>query len=267
MINDLKKSIRSILYERISSPLSGALFFSWFVWNWKIPYILFYSDKGLNIEARLKIIQDNYIDLSDNLLFPIFSALFLVLVYPFASTGALNIWLRFKSWQTNMKNKIEETKSLSVEEANQIRYEMLIQEEKITNLLKSKEGEIDLYKLEIEKLDKTLKEKENIINDIKKPRPNQQTKGIENLQKQYKKEFDKLKTNSTMYDNFKLINKHIQNGNSFYQQVETDITGYYTSNNIIQRDENIPNSLVYNFTDKGEYFLKLWLDEKYTKNK
>ena len=49
MISDFRKSINSILYERVSSPLFGTFVISWLIWNWKITYLtLFVSESNLD---------------------------------------------------------------------------------------------------------------------------------------------------------------------------------------------------------------------------
>src|SRR5690242_14638677 len=103
MIEDFKKSIQLILNERITSPFSGAFFFSWFVWNWRLLYSLFYSDSTLTLQDKLNFVNANYIKLNDNLWYPLASTIFLVGLYPFVTTTALWIWLKFKKWQSDLK--------------------------------------------------------------------------------------------------------------------------------------------------------------------
>lgn len=126
-VDETKKSIQSILYERISSPLSGALFFSWFAWNWKIPYILLFNKSDLTIKERLIFIQE-HINICDGLLYPIISAIAIITVYPLLTTGALFIWMKYKKWQNDIKNIIENSKLLTIEQSNRLRMEIKNQE-------------------------------------------------------------------------------------------------------------------------------------------
>ena len=40
MLDDFTKSIRSTLYDRVTSPLFGAFFISWCIWNYKLLFVL-----------------------------------------------------------------------------------------------------------------------------------------------------------------------------------------------------------------------------------
>ena len=38
MLDEFQKSIKAVLYDRLTSPLAGCFIFSWFVWNWGLVY-------------------------------------------------------------------------------------------------------------------------------------------------------------------------------------------------------------------------------------
>src|SRR5579872_6741793 len=99
MLDDFRKSIYLILHERITSPLSGTIALSWLGWNWRPVFYLFFSPSSVSIPDRFKYIDANYISFSYNLLYPLGSVVFLIILYPLLTTGALNVWLRYKSWQ------------------------------------------------------------------------------------------------------------------------------------------------------------------------
>jgi hypothetical protein len=54
MIDDFKNSIQKILNERIMSPFSGSFFFAWFVWNWRMLYVLRMS-RNREFKGRWKV--------------------------------------------------------------------------------------------------------------------------------------------------------------------------------------------------------------------
>lgn len=94
MFKEFKKSIQSVLYERVTSPFSGAFFSSWCVWNWKLVYYLFFSNE--NVINRIDYAQINFINIENNLIYPFLSSIFLVVGFPFVTTGTYWIWLKFK---------------------------------------------------------------------------------------------------------------------------------------------------------------------------
>lgn len=154
MINDFRKSIQLILAERITSPFSGAFFFSWFIWNWKIIYYLLFSDDTLSLEARLRFVDQNFLKLGSNVIYPLLSAIFLVTLYPFITTSALWVWLRFRKWQNQLRNSIEGQQLLTLDQSIAIRLEIQNQQDKFDRLLKSKDNQILLLLKDNEELRK-----------------------------------------------------------------------------------------------------------------
>jgi hypothetical protein len=65
MQSEIKKSINSILFERLTSPLYGTLIISWLIWNWKIIYLTLFVDSEENyeeieIKTKEKIELENF---------------------------------------------------------------------------------------------------------------------------------------------------------------------------------------------------------------
>jgi hypothetical protein len=156
MINDLRKSIQLVLAERITSPFSGAFFFSWFVWNWKMVYFLLFADATLSLEARFRFVDQNFLVVTNNLIFPFLSAVFLVALYPFVTTLALRVWLWFRKWQNEIRNRIEGQQLLTLEQSIAIRLEIQNQQERLDRLLQSKDAEIQALTKKNEALEKQL---------------------------------------------------------------------------------------------------------------
>jgi hypothetical protein len=152
MFDDIRKSIQLTLYERITSPLSGALIFSWLVWNWKIPYYLFFDNTQTPILIRFDIIERNFFNYMHNLIYPMISAIFLIIIYPFATTGTLYIWLRFKKWQSAIKNKIEDNQLLTLTQSIELRLQLRRQQDEVAILIRSKDDDISILKKENETL-------------------------------------------------------------------------------------------------------------------
>jgi hypothetical protein len=152
MLDDLQKSIRLVLSERITSPFSGAFIFSWCVWNWRIPYYLFFESGTVPAANRAQFVLDHYLDWWVNLGFPAASAAILVTVYPFITTGALWIWLRFKKWQTDIRNSVDQRTLLTLEQSLALRLEMNRRSTEVEKLLAEKDSQIAQKQLLIEGL-------------------------------------------------------------------------------------------------------------------
>jgi hypothetical protein len=156
MLDDLKKSLHLVLNERITSPFSGAFLFSWIIWNWRLFYYLLMEDTSVKIIERLSYADEHFINLSANLFKPFLSAVVLVVIYPFITTGALWFWLRFKKWQADLRNKIEGQQLLTLQQSIAIRLEIQSQQDKFDKILQSKEAELKLQEMEIVNLKQKL---------------------------------------------------------------------------------------------------------------
>ena len=85
MIDDIKKSISATLYERTTSPLFGAFFFSWVVWNWKIIIALFFTtSKELKV-TKFEYIDSNLLNLFEGLIYPAISTVLILTLYAWIS--------------------------------------------------------------------------------------------------------------------------------------------------------------------------------------
>jgi hypothetical protein len=157
MLDDFRKSVQLILHERLTSPLSGAFFISWIVWNWRAVYYVFFSEASLPIAQRLVYINSNFVDLGHNLLYPVLSTIFLVGVYPVFTTGALWVWLKFRTWQNRIKNKIERQTLLTAEQSFAVRLESTKARADFDNLMKSKDDEIASLRVLLSSSSKNLK--------------------------------------------------------------------------------------------------------------
>ncbi len=271
MISEFRKSVQSILYEKINSPLSGAFFLSWIVWNWKPVYYLIFNNYD-NIKVRLDYVQQNYTNWEYLILYPILSTIFLIVVYPFVSTYAYKIWLWFKTWQNNIKNEIEKNTLLTLEQSVELRMEMRNKVRQYDEIIRNKESEIAEFKDINEKLiaEKTKVERE--LRDIKERKKRDSLiKNVKNLElpdaeddtssndqtDKWEEDYFKFKKSSPLHREFWLLIEGI-NIDGFLTKINIRNIGYYTSNNIIVKN-NKTNS--YSFTDKGNYFVKKWYEE------
>jgi hypothetical protein len=148
MLDDFRKSINSVLYERMTSPLFGALLISWCIWNWDILYFLFADREYYSVFLKVAYAQLKLKNLNHSVLFPIISAIFIVSIFPLISNAAYWLSLRYESWKYVQKMKVESQQPISIAKSIQLRTEIKNQEELFDKLLEGKNEEITLLKTE-----------------------------------------------------------------------------------------------------------------------
>lgn len=148
-MDEIKKSISSILYERTTSPFFGTFIFSWLIWNWKIPYLTFFISENKIDSNKVDYIVKNYSNVNHLLTLPLISTIILLTIFPFISNGAYWLSLKFDNWKINQKNKIEDKQLLTVEQSIELREQIRKQEERFINLLSDKNSEIESLRNQI----------------------------------------------------------------------------------------------------------------------
>lgn len=256
MFSEFKKSINNILNERISSPLFGAFLFSWIVWNWKIIYLtLFIADSKI-VGNKIEYILLNYSNNNHQIWYPIYSTFFLLLIYPFISTGAFWVSIKFSKWRSNIKNSEEKKQLLSIEQSLELREEIRNQEEKFDRLLKTKTEEIALLKIENENYREQLKSLNQNVSELP----------IETKADFFVKEYESLKSNKDLFAEFKKIAPRAQRESPMFTDtsgINRTLFDYFLANDYITKG----GVNIYNLTEKGKYFNKLLLDEKFNQKK
>ncbi len=143
MEKEWRKSINSVLHERMTSPLFGSFALSWLIWNWRIIYLTFFiSEYRLGSITRIEYILEHYSDNLHLLWGPILSTIGLILIYPGISSGAYWINLQYKRLKRSIKQKIEKEQLLTIEESIEIRNSLTSSEERFANSMKNKNAEI-----------------------------------------------------------------------------------------------------------------------------
>ena len=238
MLDEFKKSINNILYERVTSPFYGTFIISWMIWNWNIIYVtLFVSEKSLKV-SKLEYINVHLIDYCKLLWYPLFSSAILILLVPFIANGAFYVGLKFTTWKKNQKQKIEGNELLSKNESIALRQEILEQENKFLLLLNSKNKEIEILK-EIANTSK--------VNNNTKVDDEQE---LINL-------VEKIKTITNFKYFYKNLLSYIQGGYRIEigENLTSDFISIFEANGLIQKNGNL-----YNFTPKGMKFQQMMLE-------
>ncbi len=94
MLDEIRKSVHSMLYERLATLFFGTLVVAWLIWNWKIVYLTLFINSHL-VGNKIKYIEDNYSDPCLVYVYPLISTVLLLTAVPFLSNGAY--WLK---WNT-----------------------------------------------------------------------------------------------------------------------------------------------------------------------
>ena len=244
MQSEIKKSINSILFERVTSPLYGTLIISWLIWNWKIIYLTLFVDSEEIEGTRIDFILNNYSEKNHLLTYPLISTLLLITIFPFISNGAYWVNLKFKKWKIDQKNSIEEKQLLTLEQSISIRKELKEKENDFQEMISKKDLEITILKKELET--QNVSEK----TQIKSPIENE----IDSL------DYSNFKQNDYVFKHFYKIAHQIRKSYKIPANIPEDVLEYYLINNII--DISSGN---YYLNSKGNKFYKKYVNENINK--
>lgn len=239
MIDDIKKSVNSILYERTTSPLYGTFIVSWIIWNWKIVYLtLFISAEKLNIN-KIDYILSNFWDPHYLITYPLISTIIFLTVVPFMSNAAYWLALRFNKWKKDQKNQINLKQLLTLEQSMELREQILVQQEKFEKLLENKNLEIKQLTLMIENVEHRPAPIESVNqNSIKQ-------------EDELTKLAERIKNNPSELKEYESMLHYIQNG--YKLNINSKFIALLESHDIIQTKGNG----IYQFTQIGKKFHKL----------
>ncbi len=256
MLSEIRKAINALLYERTSSPLFGAFLISWLALNWKFIYYLFAVSSETLYVDRISYIKDNFLDGWHIIWFPLISTVFLIIVYPFISTGAYWINLRFNKWKYELKCESENSQMLTFEKSIELRLEMSKQQELFAKLERDKNQEIEDKDRQIGILTKRLSEAEKevskLASDLSK---------TEIPKSAHDSDYKTFKSNADLFASFNKLVPLIERNThraKYNKPIGEDFMRYFISNNIIEEGDDYE----YKFTGKGRYFLKRITDEQ-----
>ena len=105
-----------------------------------IYFLLFINDSH-NLRIFNEIFENNFHDWNILLWWPLASSSAFILVYPAISGGVLWVSLKYKKWQTKIKNDIEETDLLTEEKSIELRSNIVLLKHEYFDLIKEKEDE------------------------------------------------------------------------------------------------------------------------------
>lgn len=170
MFDDLAKTVKAQLYERVSSPLLGAFTISWVVWNYRFVLLLLSS---MPIADKFSYIDNNIFSSPDTIflrgsLYPILTSLLLIFVYPIPAKFVYGYWRKRQRELKEIQQRIDDETPLTRDEARELRQETL-------KATLDFEQEIERRLAEISRLKEVIKELQP-IEKIKLGRQNIQDK-------------------------------------------------------------------------------------------
>ncbi|OGF25650.1 hypothetical protein A2303_01165 [Candidatus Falkowbacteria bacterium RIFOXYB2_FULL_47_14] len=264
MLEEFQKSIKAVLYDRLSSPLAGAFILSWFVWNWGLIYYILTGDETRYTIERIEYIKENFLSEKYILFFPLLSVIFLVFLYPFAANLVYRVMLMFNKQKRDIKIKIENDQCLTFRESVEIKETFRKQEEVFKKFNQDKDEKINILKRENDLLKNKIKKIEN-DNKRKELSPEEKAKIdkilIHNLGTK-DDEFKKI-IESKYNRHFLSMVKYINQGWGFGEDIDNNAVGFFIANDIIEQTNR---ASIYKLTTRGKEYLKYYYDNIETKN-
>ena len=162
MFEDVSKSIKSSLYDRVSSPLFGAFTLSWGIWNYKLLLTLFSS---MDVQDKIKHIEtilypDSQALLLTGFAYPLIASVLFIFIYPIPARFIYQYWHSQQINLKKIKQKIEDETPLTIEESRDIRREIL-------NLESQYDAELNRRGAENDRLRELVRDLENELLNAK----------------------------------------------------------------------------------------------------
>lgn len=171
MIDELVKTIRLHLSERLTSPLMGAFVVSWCAWNYRTLLVAF---SGEEVLAKLYII-DHYLypDLASALIqgvaAPMATAAVYLFGYPFPAKWVYTFTRQRQREILDIRRKIEDETPLTVEDSKRIRNELARAEQEYFAELDRKDAEIARLKGHLAAQEGRMQSTASSMNDARRP--------------------------------------------------------------------------------------------------
>jgi hypothetical protein len=186
-MNDFYKSIKAILYDRITSPLYGTIIVSWLLWNWKIPYVTFFVSEENLPNTKIDYILSTNKNIGPLIFYPLISALIIITIIPLISNGAYWITLQYDQWRIDKKNIAERKQILTLEQSIELHKEVENVNNSLAKTILTKDTEIKGLKMQISEASNQIDVKKTEINEI-----NKTVKKLETDKTTKNKEIEKL---------------------------------------------------------------------------
>ena len=154
MLDDLVKSVKAQLYDRVSSPLLASFALSWAAWNYRFILTVIASmpapDKFSFIDSQ--IFPTSMDVLLRGGIYPLLTASTLIFLYPIPAKYVYRYWRQCQKELKEVQQKIDDETPLTREEARQLRREALSLSIEYDKVLQDKSAETMRLKQLIDEL-------------------------------------------------------------------------------------------------------------------
>jgi hypothetical protein len=156
MFDDVGKTIKAILYDRITSPLFGTFVLSWCGWNWRL-IVLFLTDSSTTVTKKFQYLDaelypSNGVTFIYGLLLPATTTAFFIYIYPWFARKVYGYWREQQNELKKLQVMKDGEKPLTKEEAQEIQSQALLSELR--------------YQEEREKREARIRDLENLVKSL-----------------------------------------------------------------------------------------------------
>lgn len=151
MVDEIVKSAKAQLSERIASPLIGSFTISWCLWNYKFLVILFSAATVSQTFALIDTIvfPTTWSMILNGVLLPAATTFAYIFVYPYPAKYVYEFTRRRQKEINEVRQRIEDETLLTIEESRKIRAEVLQTAKAHQEIVDRLNGEISRLKLEM----------------------------------------------------------------------------------------------------------------------
>jgi hypothetical protein len=151
MVDEIVKSAKAQLSERIASPLIGSFAISWSLWNYKFLVILFSAASVSQTFALVDtmVFPTTWSLVLNGILLPAASTFAYIFLYPYPAKYVYEFTRRRQKEINEVRQRIEDETLLTIEESRKIRAEVLQLEKAHQEIVDRLDVEISRLKLEI----------------------------------------------------------------------------------------------------------------------
>lgn len=168
-MDDLVKSIKAVLYDRVSSPMYGTFILSWCYFNFRLIMVIT-SDMPVKEKFQFidhKIIVNNFsYYLSEGFLYPFLLTAAVIFISPYPAKYVYSYWLKRKLELKKEKQKIENQELLSKEESYKLRRKYSELEIEFNTIMIRKDHDIEELKKTNAMIINENRDAQNIIHNM-----------------------------------------------------------------------------------------------------